>query len=176
MADSPLALQIGFLYGIVFSLLFSALLLVMIKINPEGLLDGLPPDIKARYGPVSEKTQRQRKPFVLLIFLITIGVPLLSIRRYDLMMVGVPTFIELFVIIFTIFIVFNSVDLLILDWLVICSITPKFIVLPGTEGMAGYMDYGFHFRGFLKGIVICLVSALIFAGTASLGYLILGKI
>jgi hypothetical protein len=175
MAEYMLAFQTGFIYGIVFSLLFSALLLVMIKINPEGMLDGLPLDIKARHGPVSEKTKRQRKPFVLLFFLIMIGVPLLSIRRYDLMTVGSPTFIELFVIVFTVFIVFNIVDLLILDWLIICTITPKFIVLPGTEGMAGYKDYGFHFRGFLKGTVICLVSALIFAGIVSLGYLILGK-
>jgi hypothetical protein len=174
MADYSLAFQTGFIYGIIFSLLFSALLLVMVKINPEGMLNGFPPDIKARYGPVSEKTQRQRKPFILFFFLILFGVPLLSIRRYDLMTGGIPTFIEMFVNIFTIFMVFNIVDLLILDWLIICTITPKFIVLPGTEGMAGYKDYGFHFRGFLKGIIICLVSALIFAGLASLGYFILG--
>jgi hypothetical protein len=176
MADYSLAFQTGILYGIVFSLLFSALLLVMVKINPEGMLNGFPPDIQARYGPVSEKTQRQRKPFILLFFLILFGVPLLSIRRYDLMTGGAPTFIDIFVNIFTIFMVFNIVDLLILDWLIICTITPKFIVLPGTEGMAGYKDYGFHFRGFLKGTVICLVSALIFAGLATLVYFILGLI
>jgi len=175
MADYLLAFQTGFVYGVVFSVLFSSLLLVLIKINPEGLLDGLPPDIKARYGPVSGKTQRQREPFVLLFFLILLGVPLLSIRRYDLMTVGVPNYVELFVNVFTLFMVFNIVDLLILDWLVICTITPRFIVLPGTEGMSGYKDYGFHFRGFLKGTIISLVSALIFAGIASLGYLILGK-
>jgi len=170
-----LAFQTGFVYGIVFSLLFSSLLLVMIKINPVGLLDGLPPDIKARYGPVSEKTQRIRKPFSLLFLLIVFGVPLLAIRRYDLMTGGAPTFIDILVISFTIFMVFNVVDLIILDWLVICTITPKFIVLPGTEGMAGYKDFGFHFRGFLKGIVVSFVSALFFAGIASLGYIILGK-
>jgi hypothetical protein len=174
MADYSLAFQTGFLYGIVFSLLFSALLLVMIKINPEGLVDGLPPDIKARYGPVSEKTQRQHKPFVLLFFLIMLGVPLLSIRRYSLMTGGAPTFLDVFVIIFTLFLVFNIVDLLILDWLIFCTITPKFIVLPGTKGMAGYKDYGFHFRGFLKGCVICFVSGLVFAGIATLFYFILG--
>ena len=176
MAEYTLAFQTGFIYGIVFSLLFSALLLVMIRINPEGMLDGLPPDIKTRYGPVSEKTQRQRKPFVLLFFLIMIGVPLLSIRRYDLLTIGVPTFIELFVNVFIIFMIFNVVDLLILDWLVICTLTPKFIVLPGTEGLSGYKDYGFHFHGFLKGIVFSFVLALTFAGTAKLGYFILGKI
>jgi hypothetical protein len=176
MADYSIAIQTGFLYGIVFSLLFSALLLVMVKINPEMMLNDYPPDIKARYGPASEKTQQQRKPFVILFLLIVFGVPLLSIQRFDLMTGGVPTFLDVFVIIFTLFLVFNIVDLLILDWLIFCTITPKFIVLPGTEGMAGYKDYGFHFRGFLKGTIICLVSALVFAGIASLGYFILGII
>ncbi len=31
------------------------------------------------------------------------------------------------------------------------------MVLPGTEGMAGYRDYRFHFIGFLKGLGFCAV-------------------
>jgi len=174
MADYSLAFQTGLLYGIVFSLLFSALLLVMIKINPEMMLNDYPPEIKARYGPASEKTKQQRKPFVILFFLIVFGVPLLSIMRLDQMIAGVPSFLEIFVNIFTLFLVFNIVDLLILDWLIFCAVTPRFIVLPGTEGMAAYKDYGFHFRGFLIGCVICIVSALVFASLASLVYFILG--
>jgi energy-converting hydrogenase Eha subunit B len=92
------------------------------------------------------------------------------------MIIGVPSFIEVFIDIFTLFIVFNIVDLLILDWLIFCTLTPKFMILPGTEGMAGYKDYGFHFRGFLIGCIICLVSALAFAGLASLGSFIMGMI
>ena len=106
--------------------------------------------------------------------MIVFGVPLLSILRLDQMVAGVPSFLEVFVNIFTLFLVFNIVDLLILDWLIFCAITPRFIVLPGTEGMAGYKDYGFHFRGFLIGCVICLVSGLVFAGIATLVYFILG--
>jgi len=33
------------------------------------------------------------------------------------------------------------------------SIQPQLIDLLGTEGMAGYKDYGFHLRAFLKGLV-----------------------
>lgn len=176
MADYSLAFQTGILYGLVFSLFFSALILVMIKINPEMMLNDYPPDIKARYGPASEKTKQQRMPFVILFFLIVIGVPLLSILRLDQMISGVPSFLEVFVNIFTLFLVFNIVDLLILDWLIFCAITPGFIVLPGTEGMAGYKDYMFHFRGFLIGCVICLVSGLVFASIAALVYFILGML
>jgi hypothetical protein len=176
MADYSIAIQTGLIYGVVFSLLFSALLLVMIKINPEMMLNDYPPDIKARYGPMSEEIKRKRKPFILLFFVIVFGIPLLSIYQLDRMMAGIPGFLEIFINIFVLFMFFNIVDLLILDWLIFCTITPKFIVLAGTEGMAGYKDYGLHFRGFLIGCVISFVSALIFAGLASLGYFILGTI
>jgi hypothetical protein len=36
-------------------------------------------------------------------------------------------------------------------------------VLPGTEGMAGYRNYGFHFRGFLIGIPIVLAGSVLCA-------------
>lgn len=40
----------------------------------------------------------------------------------------------------------------------------RFAILPGTEGMAGYLSYWFHFRGFLIGIpMVLLVSALLAA-------------
>jgi len=35
----------------------------------------------------------------------------------------------------------------VLDWLIFVTIQPDFVVIPGTEGLAGYKDYGFHFLG-----------------------------
>lgn len=61
------------------------------------------------------------------------------------------------------FSVFNLLDWLVLDWLICIKIRPGFMILPGTEGLAGYADYGFHFRGFLIGIVISLLISLLFA-------------
>jgi hypothetical protein len=57
--------------------------------------------------------------------------------------------------------VFNVFDLLILDWILFCTIRPRWLVLPGTEGMAGYGDYRFHFIGFLKGLGFVAVGALV---------------
>jgi len=53
---------------------------------------------------------------------------------------------------------FNVVDLLLLDWPLV-AVVPRFMVLAGTEGSAGYKDYGFHFRGFLVGVVLILVAS-----------------
>lgn len=68
-------------------------------------------------------------------------------------------FLHLWIICLT----WNVVDLLILDWLVFCTITPKCFVLPGTGNCKGYKDYKFHFIGFLKGCVYMTLFALIFA-------------
>jgi hypothetical protein len=57
--------------------------------------------------------------------------------------------------------VFNTFDLIILDWLIFCTIRPRAMVLPGTEGLTGYRDYRFHFIGFLKGLGFSLVGSLL---------------
>jgi hypothetical protein len=60
--------------------------------------------------------------------------------------------------------VFNVVDWLILDWFMFCTLTPRLVVIPGSEGMAAYKDYGFHFRGFLHGTVYSILGGLVIAG------------
>ncbi|MBN1249036.1 MAG: hypothetical protein JXC32_15360 [Anaerolineae bacterium] len=55
-----------------------------------------------------------------------------------------------------------------LDWLMFCFITPKFVVIPRTEGMAAYKDYGYHFRASLTGTVLSIVAGLVIAAIVSL--------
>ena len=61
---------------------------------------------------------------------------------------------------------FNALDCLVID----CGLVywkPRFIVLPGTEGLAGYDDYTFHFRGLLIGFPLVLLRSAIVAGLLS---------
>jgi len=60
--------------------------------------------------------------------------------------------------------VWNTVDLLVMDWLIICKITPKWVVIQGTEGCKGYHDYLYHFKGFLIGCIYTLVMSLVISG------------
>jgi hypothetical protein len=62
---------------------------------------------------------------------------------------------------FGVIFVYNLIDWLILDWLIFCTITPGFLVIPGTEGMVEYKDYKFHFRGFLVGTGLSIFAGLI---------------
>ena len=62
---------------------------------------------------------------------------------------------------------FNVLDCFVFDWcLVYCQ--PRFVVLPGTEGMAGYRNYWFHFQGFLVGVPIVLAGSALAAGMFSM--------
>jgi hypothetical protein len=84
-----------------------------------------------------------------------IGVPLVSslaIKRSD---PEHATFAALFLNAFGIVFSFNVFDL-ILDF-VLVWVNPKFVMIQGTVGMAGYNEYGHHVRGFLVGTVGSIV-------------------
>lgn len=57
----------------------------------------------------------------------------------------------------------NVVDLIVVDWLMICKLSVKLFVLPNTEKCNANKDYKFHFIGFLKGCVAMTVIALFFS-------------
>lgn len=54
-------------------------------------------------------------------------------------------------------------DLLILDWLVISKITPKFVIIPGTVE-EDYKDFSHHFKAHAKAAVVQILICLIIAG------------
>jgi hypothetical protein len=111
---------------------------------------------------VKEKTDKEKKETLLF------GLPFISILLlypllfgiYGKIILGnniVQNSLSIFIIIFS----FNLIDLLFIDWLVFCKITPKFIVLPGTEGNPAYKNYWFHFNAFLKGSIFSIIATLI---------------
>jgi hypothetical protein len=122
-----------------------------------------PPDVKEKYGPMSAKARRVRPLFAVLVFGAVLLIPILGLvaLRTEL---GAVSFIPALVFGAIAVFVFNLYDLLILDWLLFCTIQPKSMVLPGTEGMAGYRDYRFHFIGFLKGLGFCAAGGLLISG------------
>jgi hypothetical protein len=159
--------QHGFLYGLTLSVLFTLVLLVAVRVNVEIMQNDYPPDIKKAYGPEKNpKTRGQRRIFSLLFLLVLFGVLCYSMLDMARSTSVKLTFLPLFLLVFFEVFTFNLWDLLIIDWLIFTTIQPKFIFLPGTEGMAGYKDYFFHFKGFMTGILFSFVSALILSGIA----------
>lgn len=155
------------LYGVILSGVLFTLVLLLVKINPEIMLNDYPPDIQAKYGPMSEKSKRQRIPFAIVLIVVWFGIVTLSFRGVGTDLQGDIPFFTAFIHLFVMFSVFNLLDWLVLDWLIVVTLRPSFMILPGTEGMAGYADYGFHFRGFLIGMVITLVASILVAGVVA---------
>ncbi|NWG06087.1 MAG: hypothetical protein HXY35_05280 [Chloroflexi bacterium] len=153
-------LEIGLVWGTVFGVVFSAAMLVIGKINAEMILNDYPPDIRARYGTMSDSTRKQAN-WITLPLLATLGLVVALGLGQLRSLSGELTFVETLIVSTLIFQMWNLLDLILLDWFLLMTLKPKFMILPGTEGMAGYRDYGFHFRKFLNGIALTFILALV---------------
>lgn len=161
-------LQLALIHGVIISLLLTIVLSVSLVICAEMWLNDYPPDVREKYGEMSDQAKKQRIPlgiafFGAIIVPLSIGVAQILRASPDGSIFG-----GLFLYGFTTLLFFNLYDLVILDWLIFVTIQPAFIILPGTEGLSGYKDYYFHFKGFLKGIGFCAIGGLIVAGISSI--------
>jgi hypothetical protein len=133
MPDLTPLLQHGSLYGAILSVLMVLAFVGAAYLNPEIWLPDYPPDIRERFGPMSERAKRQRRLVGMPVFLLLTGVLVLSSVR--LAQIGSESlFFSVFSGTFVVLLVSNAVDLLILDWLVFVTLRPRIVVLPGTEG------------------------------------------
>jgi hypothetical protein len=53
-------------------------------------------------------------------------------------------------------------DLVILDWLIVNKITPKFVIIPGSEKQ-DYEDFSHHIKGHMKSLFVIIPMLLIVA-------------
>jgi hypothetical protein len=155
------------IYGLVLSVALTILTAISGAIALDMFVDDYPPDIKQTYGPMSHRAARLRPFIAALLFLTILVIPIVGLFGLQTKFLTVP-FLPALVFSAIVVFVFNVFDLIILDWLFFCTIQPRSMVLPGTEGMAGYRDYRFHVLGFLKGLgfnaVIGLLIAVLWIG------------
>lgn len=145
-----------------YNILATIALLALIAKNPRYMMQDYPPEITAGIPPQTREEKKAGTRYGLPFILVLIGLSLVTglINKLS----GSMGFLENFLCIFALMFSFNLVDLILLDWLIFCTLTPDFMVLPGTNGHAGYKNYGFHFIGFLKGTLICAAGSLVVAG------------
>jgi hypothetical protein len=154
--------------GTVMNVLLSIVVLGSIYLNPLMWIGDYPPDIQAAVGPVSIPPVQQLVMGVLFLLIVG-GMPLWSCAKLRREHDGELTFPSAFVHNALIALYFAVWDLLVLDWLIFVTIRPAFMVIPGTEGLAGYSDYFFHlkvsFLGWTQWIAI-LAAGVILGGLA----------
>ena len=113
--------------------------------------------------PLSKKERLQAVAFGIPFFAVVFLIPFFSGLTLEAPAGGQVPFRVLFLHIFAVAFVFNLVDLLILDCLIYCTITPKFVIIPGTEGLAGYKDYAHQARAHVRGTALQAILALLLA-------------
>lgn len=153
--------------GGILSLIASIYLMGVLRFNPRLFLQDYPEAIQSRVPPKTEAETRQSLIIGIPFLILLAAVPFLStlaLKRSG----EVILFLQLFLNAFGVAFIFNLVDLLILDWVLFCYFTPSFVVIPGTEGMAAYKDYGYHFRASLIGTVLSIIAGLVIAGIVTL--------
>lgn len=154
------ALRHGLLWGLLLAAYLSVAFVWLAWRNAEMWLGDYPPDIQAAFGHMSRRASKQRLWLGIPVLALALGI--VAFATIDFVRgggsVGFPAAtLHTFVLLM----VFNLVDLLLIDWLLFVRIRPDFVVLPGTEGLEGYGSYRFHWRAFLKGTAGVAVASLL---------------
>ena len=153
--------------GAILSALASVFLFAVLRFNPRLFLQDYPESIQSQVPPKTEKEKRQSLIVGIPFLILLLAVPFISTLALKRRSGDEVRFLSLLLNAFGVAFVFNLVDLLLLDWLVFCTITPAFLVIPGTEGNEGYKDYRFHFRASIVGTILSVVTGLVMAGIVS---------
>jgi hypothetical protein len=151
--------------GALLSVVASTYLLILLRFNLRIFLGHFPKEIRESVPP---KSTKERRLSILLGLLI--GVPLTAALLWRTATLGSHSFWELFAYAFGVLFIFNLVDLLILDWLIVCWFKPRWVILPGTEHIVIPNPYLHHFKEFLMGTVGLVIVGLGIAAVLSIQF------
>jgi hypothetical protein len=153
---------------IILVIAFTGIVLYVGMFKPRLFADAsnLPGDILAAIPPQTEAEKREAKILSIPLFVILIGGMLYS--TYTFAAQSGAGFLPLFLHALVVILVVSTFDLVFIDWVILNTITPKWAVFPGTDGLAGYKNYGFHGRAHLRVLPAQIFGAAITAGLVML--------
>jgi hypothetical protein len=152
-------------HGLFFAVIFNGyLLLVMVLTSPRvwGYTD-YPDVVKHKVPPQTQREKMLAAVIGLPWFIFVLGFPIFSTYVLKSKLGGEIPFLIAFLNLFVLFLLATAGDLVILDWLIVSKITPKFVIIPGSES-ADYKDFSHHYKAQLKASVGLILVSLIIAG------------
>jgi hypothetical protein len=146
--------------GTLLSLIMGVFVFGSLWYNPRLWLQDYPKAIQAKVPPLTRQEKQEQKLLMIPILLAMIGTPLWSAYQLG----GEAPFLTVYFTAFLVTNIFNLFDAVVIDWLVLIVLKPKFAVLPGTEDMAHLLrDPKMHLSAYLRGIVFCAGFSLVIA-------------
>lgn len=125
-----------------------------------------PEAIKKKVAPQTKKEKLLAIIVGVPWLLFVLGFPIVSTYLLKAKLGNEIPFWVAFLNLFLLILLFTIGDLLILDWLVISKLTPKFVIIPGTAE-EDYKDFSHHYKGHAKAAIIQILLCLIIAGIVS---------
>jgi hypothetical protein len=157
------------LHGTIFAVLLTIYLLAVMKLlNPRiWAMSDYPPEITEKVPPQTDSERRTASFTAIPFFLLGLGFPIISTLMLESALGGTITLLDAFLNIFGIMMFGTFGDLVILDWLIVGTITPDWVIIPGTEDMrdTAYKDFRkYHGKAHIRGTIILAVLSLLIAG------------
>ena len=151
-------------HGLFFAVIFNGyLFLVMVLTSPRvwGYTD-YPEVIKCKVPPQTQREKLLAAVIGLPWFIFVLGFPIFSTYVLKSKLGNEIPFLIAFLNLLVLFLLATVGDLVILDWLIVSKITPKFVIIPGSE-RADYKDFSHHYKAHAKALVGLILVCLIFA-------------
>lgn len=155
-------------HGTIYAVLFTLYLLAMMRgLDPRiWAYSDYPKEITDHVPPQTKRERRIGAYLGIPFFILTIGFPLVSTMMLEGLYGGTLPLFDAFLNIFAILMFGNFADLLILDLLIVGTITPDWVIISGTEHMRDkeYKDFRlYHAKAHVRGTIITAVMSLLFA-------------
>ncbi len=149
--------------GGILTTVVSIILVGMLYFKPRLALADYPPDVRAAVPPRTKQELQLGIILTIPMLVLLVFVPFYSVWLAKQANGQVLTYGMAFVIIFGEYFLFSMFDLIVLDIFMFYSWTPKFLILPGTAGFAGYKNWKPHVKAQLTqgNLIILIVSALL---------------
>ncbi len=147
------------LHGLLFAGIITFYLLTMMKLlSPRVWAMGdYPKSITEKVSPQTKEEKKKGAIVYIPFLIIGFGIPIISTLMLKVEMGGQIDIISAFLNLFGIFMLANIADLIILDILIVGTITPKWVVIPGTEDLVDteYKTFRkYHAKAHVKGSLI----------------------
>jgi hypothetical protein len=150
--------------GGILTFIVGVVLVGMLYFNPRIALSDYPTDVKAAVPPRTKKELQLGILISIPLLLVFVALPLYSVWLVKQQSGGILTYGIAIITLFGEYFLVSMFDLLVLDMWMFYTWTPKFLILPGTEGMAGYKDYRPHLKAQLtKGNLLLTIFSAVLA-------------
>ena len=156
------------LHGSVFAVLLTVYLLAVMRgLNPRiWAFSDYPKEITDHVPPQTDRERKIGAYLAIPFFILGLGFPLVSTLILEGLYGGTIPLMDAFLNFFGIMMFGNFADLVILDTLIVGTITPDWVIIPGTEHMRDkeYKDFRlYHAKGHVYGTILMAVLSLVFS-------------